>query len=166
MKKILLAIFLIVGVFAVSVGYVLFSQPAPEGNGSKTVYDYERLEPFPFDIQDGEMRDTVGCLRRLHSDTRYLVRLRFRVTGSPLITLEIVDSCMPTSSAISRRTKGFIAFSPSFRKACCRSMMLFATLSSVSLRLCKLLMNQRASCRWLRIDVFSLLLSARLTMPE
>jgi len=92
MKKILLAIFLIVGVLAVSVGYVLFSQPAPEGNGSKTVYDYERLEPFPFDIQDGEMRDTVGCLRRLHSDTRYLVRLRFRVTGSPLITLEIVDS--------------------------------------------------------------------------
>jgi len=42
------------GVLAVSVGYVLFSQPAPEGNGSKTVYDYERLEPFPFDIQDGK----------------------------------------------------------------------------------------------------------------
>ncbi len=64
-----------------------------------------------------------------------------------VVTLEMVDSCISRVSAISCRTSGFIASSPYSRKARCRSTIEVATRNSVSLLLCRLLMNQRASCR-------------------
>ena len=61
------------------------------------------------------------------------------------VVREMVDSCIPSSSAISCSTIGFIATSPSSRNSRWCSTMLVATRSRVSFRLCRLLMNQRAS---------------------
>ena len=89
MKKLLTAISVVViAVVAVSVGYVLFSQPTPQGNDSETVYDYEKLGSIPLSIEDSESKNVVTCWRTLHSEM-YLVKLHISVTGSPTITLEI-----------------------------------------------------------------------------
>ncbi|MNP27553.1 hypothetical protein D3C76_1204710 [compost metagenome] len=82
-----------------------------------------------------------------------------------VVTREMVDSCMPTASAMSCRTSGFIASSPWSRKPRWCSTICVATFIRVSLRLCRLLMNQRASCSWLRMKVLSALVSARRTKP-
>ena len=52
-----------------------------------------------------------------------------------VVTREIVDSCIPISSAMSRKTIGFIASSPCSRKWVCRVTILVATFNSVSLRI-------------------------------
>ena len=89
MKKVLTATtVVIIAVVAVSVGYVLFSQPTPQGNDSETVYDYEKLGSIPLSIEDSESKNVVTCWRTLHSEM-YLVKLHISVTGSPTITLEI-----------------------------------------------------------------------------
>ena len=77
-----------------------------------------------------------------------------------VVTREMVDSCMPRTSATSWRTMGFIASSPCSRNPRWRSTMVEATRSRVSLRLCRLFMNQRASCRWAFNVVLSALVSA------
>ena len=63
-----------------------------------------------------------------------------------VVTREMVDSCRPSSSAISRSTSGFIAISPCVKKLFCRSTMACDTRRMVSKRCWMFLMNQRASC--------------------
>ncbi|MNP30217.1 hypothetical protein D3C76_1232810 [compost metagenome] len=69
-----------------------------------------------------------------------------------VVTREIVDSCISTASAMSLSTMGFMASSPYSKKPCCCSTMQLATLSRVSLRLSRLLMNHLASCKWERMN--------------
>ncbi len=78
-----------------------------------------------------------------------------------VVTRETVDSCNPSASATSRSTMGFIASSPYSRKFRCSSTIFEATFNTVSLRLARLLINQRASCRWLLRHRLSSLRSAR-----
>ncbi len=78
-----------------------------------------------------------------------------------VVTLEIVDSCISTASAMSWSTSGFMASSPCSKKSIWCSTILLATFNSVSFLLCKLLINQRASCKLFFRKVLSLLLSAR-----
>src|SRR6185369_467819 len=63
-----------------------------------------------------------------------------------VVTREIVDSCRPSSSAISRSTSGFIAISPWVKKLFWRSTMACETRWIVSKRCWMFFMNQRASC--------------------
>jgi hypothetical protein len=70
----------------------------------------------------------------------------------PVVTREIVDSCMLTASATSRRIIGSIASSPRSRNAAWRCTIVRATLSSVSLRISRLRISQRASCSWPRSE--------------
>ena len=63
-----------------------------------------------------------------------------------VVTREIVDSCRPSSSAISRSTSGFIAISPCVKKLFCRSTIACDTRWMVSKRCWMFFMNQRASC--------------------
>jgi hypothetical protein len=64
-----------------------------------------------------------------------------------VVTREMVDSCRPSSSAISRSTSGRMASSPWVKKFFCRSTMALLTRRMVSKRCWMFLMNQRASCR-------------------
>ncbi len=64
-----------------------------------------------------------------------------------VVTREMVDSCRPSSSAISRSTNGFIAISPWVKKFFWRSTMAWETRRMVSKRCWMFLTNQRASCR-------------------
>ena len=63
-----------------------------------------------------------------------------------VVTREMVLSCRPSSSAISRSTSGRIAISPCVKKPFCRSTMACDTRTMVSKRCCTFLTNQRASC--------------------
>jgi len=91
-KKALIALSVVViAVVAVSVGYVLFSQPTPQGNDSETVYDYEKLGSIPLSIEDSESKNAVTCWRTLHSE-KYFVKLHINVTDSPTITLDITKT--------------------------------------------------------------------------
>ena len=63
-----------------------------------------------------------------------------------VVTREMVDSCRPSSSAISRSTSGFIAISPWVKKLFCRSTIACETRWMVSKRCRMFFMNQRASC--------------------
>ena len=63
-----------------------------------------------------------------------------------VVTREIVDSCRPSSSAISRSTSGFIAIAPCVKKLFCRSTIACETRWMVSKRWRMFLTNQRASC--------------------
>lgn len=63
-----------------------------------------------------------------------------------VVTREMVDSCSPSSSAISRSTSGFIASSPWVKKPRWRSTIASLTRWMVSKRCWMFLMNQRASC--------------------
>ena len=63
-----------------------------------------------------------------------------------VVTREMVDSCRPSSSAISRSTSGFIAIAPCVKKPFCRSTMACDTRTMVSKRCWMFLTNQRASC--------------------
>jgi hypothetical protein len=63
-----------------------------------------------------------------------------------VVTREMVLSCRPSSSAISRSTSGFIAISPWVKKPFCRSTMAWLTRRMVSKRCRMFFMNQRASC--------------------
>lgn len=65
-----------------------------------------------------------------------------------LVTRETVDSCTPTSSAISRRPSGFMASGPYSRKWRWCLTMARATLKMVAKRCSTLLTVQRASSRW------------------
>src|SRR3989344_18983 len=56
-----------------------------------------------------------------------------------VVTREMVDSCMPTASATSCSTSGFMASGPWSKNARCRSTMVRDTLGSDSLRLARLL---------------------------
>src|SRR3569833_3437842 len=78
-----------------------------------------------------------------------------------VVTREMVDSCMPTVSATSCSTSAFIASSPCSKNPRWRSTMQLATLSRVSCQLCRLFMNQRASCSWPFKYVLSWLRAAR-----
>ena len=64
-----------------------------------------------------------------------------------LVTRETVDSCRPSSSAISRRPSGFIAIGPNSRKCCWRFRIASATIRMVEKRCCTFFTVQRASCR-------------------
>src|SRR6267378_1751134 len=65
-----------------------------------------------------------------------------------VVTREMVLSCRPSVSAISRSTSGRIATSPCSRKWRCRSTMAWETRRIVSKRCCTFLISQRASCSW------------------
>ena len=69
-----------------------------------------------------------------------------------VVTREIVLSCRPRVSAISRSTMGRMATSPCSKKCRWRSMMACETLRIVSKRCCTFLMSQRASWSWPGID--------------
>src|SRR5262245_230268 len=73
----------------------------------------------------------------------------------PVVTREIVDSCISTASATSFRIIGRIDSSPRSRKACCRSTIVRATFSIVSFRISRLRRSQRASCSWVRSAAWS-----------
>ena len=62
-----------------------------------------------------------------------------------VVTLEMVDSCRPSSSAISRSTNGFIAMAPCVKKFFWRSTIACETRWMVSKRWRMFFMNQRAS---------------------
>ena len=79
-----------------------------------------------------------------------------------VVARDMVDSCISTASAMSCNTSGFMASAPYSRKFFWCSTIRLETLSKVSLRLCRLFKNQRASCRLSRRKVLSELLSARL----
>ena len=64
-----------------------------------------------------------------------------------LVTRETVDSCRPSSAAISRRPSGFIAIGPNSRKCCWRLRIASATIRMVEKRCCTFFTVQRASCR-------------------
>ena len=64
-----------------------------------------------------------------------------------VVTREIVDSCRPSSSAISRSTSGFMAIAPCVKKLFCRSTIACETRWMVSKRCRMFFTNQRASCR-------------------
>ena len=80
----------------------------------------------------------------------------------PVVTLEIVDSCIPIASATSFSTIGSMDSSPSSKKAAWRCTIERATFSSVSLRISRLRSSQRASCTWARSTAWS---SARVIIP-
>ena len=80
-----------------------------------------------------------------------------------VVTREMVDSCISTAWAISARISGLIASSPCSRKSSWRAMISRPTRSRVSLRLERLFISQRASCRWSLRNWLSWLLSARRT---
>ncbi len=63
-----------------------------------------------------------------------------------VVTRLMVDSCRPSSSAISRSTSGRIASSPCTKKFFWRSTIALDTRRMVSKRCWMFLMNQRASC--------------------
>ncbi|MDT4877075.1 hypothetical protein FQZ97_1125680 [compost metagenome] len=63
-----------------------------------------------------------------------------------VVTRLMVDSCRPSSSAISRSTSGRMASSPCMKKLRWRSTMAEDTRKMVSKRCWMFLMNQRASC--------------------
>src|SRR3954471_19679837 len=63
-----------------------------------------------------------------------------------VVTREMVLSCRPSVSAISRRTRGRIATSPCSRKCFWRSTIACDTRRIVSKRCCTFLISQRASC--------------------
>ena len=62
-----------------------------------------------------------------------------------VVTLEIVDSCMPTASAISLSTKGRIPSAPIAKNFCCLATISFATLRIVSSLWIMFFTNQLAS---------------------
>ena len=62
-----------------------------------------------------------------------------------VVTREMVDSCRPSSSAISRRTSGFIAIAPCVKKLFWRSTIACETRWIVSKRCRMFFTNQRAS---------------------
>ena len=78
-----------------------------------------------------------------------------------VVTREMVDSCISTASAMSARISGFIASSPCSRKSSWRARISRPTRSRVSLRLARLFISQRASCRWSLRKRLSSLVSAR-----
>ena len=61
-----------------------------------------------------------------------------------VVTREMVDSCRPSVSAISRSTSGRIATSPCSKKCRCRSTIACATRRIVSKRCCTFLISQLA----------------------
>src|SRR6185312_4440927 len=80
----------------------------------------------------------------------------------PEVTREMVDSCMPTASAMSFRIIGRMCSSPCSRNAVCRSTMERATLMRVSWRISRLFSSQRASCSCARIVAWLALRPMRL----
>ena len=79
-----------------------------------------------------------------------------------VVTREMVDSCISTTSAMLARISGFMPSSPCSRKSIWRAMISRPTLSRVSLRDDRLFISQRASCRLSLRKVLSADLSARL----
>ncbi len=71
-----------------------------------------------------------------------------------LVTRETVDSCRPSSSAISRRPSGFMAIAPNSRKCFWRETMASATLRMVEKRCSTLRIVHLASCRCVAISAF------------
>src|SRR5450830_1012620 len=88
--------------------------------------------------------DTWLPKKYLSSYTPRGVSIYFRV-----VTRETVDSCKPSSSAISRKTSGRIATSPCSKKLRCRSTMACDTRKIVEKRCWIFLIIHLASCIWL-----------------